>query len=227
MPGGWDWAGGDDLPTPQAERRALNSWRLTVHLDDVIDRALADRAEFKLSEALLCSLHAIAWAGEPGAGEIRTEDVTVGFGGVVVFEPPPWQDVRGHLERAYVDINAKLAAATTSAARATDDSATFDSVIHAAAYALWRLNWIHPFVDGNGRTARAIAYAILCVGFDVVIPGSPTVPELIVRNSYPYRDALRAADVALNQGTENVRQMEGVLLDLVEQQIVSHMRSPP
>jgi len=22
-----------------------------------------------------------------------------------------------------------------------------------AAYALWRLNWIHPFVEGNGRTA--------------------------------------------------------------------------
>ena len=23
------------------------------------------------------------------------------------------------------------------------------------AYALWRLNWVHPFVEGNGRTARA------------------------------------------------------------------------
>ena len=22
-----------------------------------------------------------------------------------------------------------------------------------AAYALWRLNWLHPFVEGNGRTA--------------------------------------------------------------------------
>ena len=27
-----------------------------------------------------------------------------------------------------------------------------------AAYALWRLNWIHPFVEGNGRTARAACY---------------------------------------------------------------------
>lgn len=24
-----------------------------------------------------------------------------------------------------------------------------------AAYGLWRLNWIHPFIEGNGRTARA------------------------------------------------------------------------
>lgn len=26
-----------------------------------------------------------------------------------------------------------------------------------AAYGLWRLNWIHPFIEGNGRTARAAA----------------------------------------------------------------------
>ncbi len=27
-----------------------------------------------------------------------------------------------------------------------------------AAYGLWRLNWIHPFIEGNGRTARATCY---------------------------------------------------------------------
>ena len=26
------------------------------------------------------------------------------------------------------------------------------------AYALWRLNWVHPFIEGNGRTARATCY---------------------------------------------------------------------
>src|SRR5579862_8563826 len=30
-----------------------------------------------------------------------------------------------------------------------------------AAYGLWRLNWIHPFVEGNGRTARAVCYYLL------------------------------------------------------------------
>jgi Fic family protein len=34
-----------------------------------------------------------------------------------------------------------------------------------AAYVLWRLNWIHPFIEGNGRTARAASYYILCVKF--------------------------------------------------------------
>ena len=27
-----------------------------------------------------------------------------------------------------------------------------------AAYGLWRLNWIHPFIEGNGRTARATCW---------------------------------------------------------------------
>lgn len=30
--------------------------------------------------------------------------------------------------------------------------------IHLAAYLMWRLNWIHPFADGNGRTSRIISY---------------------------------------------------------------------
>lgn len=31
------------------------------------------------------------------------------------------------------------------------------------AYALWRLNWIHPFINGNGRTARALCYYVICL----------------------------------------------------------------
>ena len=31
------------------------------------------------------------------------------------------------------------------------------------AYALWRMNWIHPFIEGNGRTARAACYYLMCL----------------------------------------------------------------
>ncbi len=34
-----------------------------------------------------------------------------------------------------------------------------------AAYALWRLNWIHPFIEGNGRTARAACYYLICMKY--------------------------------------------------------------
>src|SRR3569833_2104108 len=32
------------------------------------------------------------------------------------------------------------------------------SAVSLAAFSLWRINWIHPFKNGNGRTARAFAY---------------------------------------------------------------------
>ena len=31
------------------------------------------------------------------------------------------------------------------------------------AYVLWRLNHIHPFINGNGRTARAASYFVICL----------------------------------------------------------------
>ena len=49
------------------------------------------------------------------------------------------------------------------------------------AYALWRLNWIHPFVEGNGRTARAACYYLICMRQGRLLPGRKIVPERIGR----------------------------------------------
>ena len=54
-----------------------------------------------------------------------------------------------------------------------------------AAFALWRLNWIHPFVEGNGRTARASCYYLLCLKNGQLLPGSRIVPERIRENRAP------------------------------------------
>ncbi len=45
-----------------------------------------------------------------------------------------------------------------------NDKSNTESTLHRAAYALWRFNWIHPFRGGNGRTSRALAYMIVCMG---------------------------------------------------------------
>ncbi len=66
--------------------------------------------------------------------------------------------------------------------------------IHLTAYALWRLNWIHPFTDGNGRTARAVAYLVLCIRLGYRLPGTKTIPELIAVDKDPYYAALESAD---------------------------------
>ncbi len=44
-----------------------------------------------------------------------------------------------------------------------------------SAFALWRINHIHPFVNGNGRTARAVCYFILCVKAGGLLPGKTEV----------------------------------------------------
>ena len=82
------------------------------------------------------------------------------------------------------------------------------SALHLAAYALWRLNWIHPFVDGNGRTARAVSYLILCARLGTRLPGKVTIPEQIALNKSPYYKALEDADTHYRVGKNiNVQAM--------------------
>lgn len=88
-----------------------------------------------------------------------------------------------------------------------------------AAYGLWRMNWIHPFVEGNGRTARAVCYFLLCVRSGALLKGKKTVPERIRENRKGYEDALRAADQAWDNGHLDFTDMESYLADLVRAQL--------
>jgi len=88
-----------------------------------------------------------------------------------------------------------------------------------AAYALWRLNWIHPFVEGNGRTARATAYYILCIRSGRLLPGNKIVPERIRENRQPYIQALRSADQAWDNGNLDVSQLESYIAGLLQAQL--------
>lgn len=63
-----------------------------------------------------------------------------------------------------------------------------------AAFVLWKLNAIHPFIQGNGRTARAAAYFVLCLKHRGLLPGKVILPELIKQNRDAYVAALRVAD---------------------------------
>jgi Fic family protein len=92
--------------------------------------------------------------------------------------------------------------------------------IHLAAYTMWRVNWIHPFFGGNGRTARALSYLLLSAKLGFVIPGTKTIPELIVEQRDAYYEALRKADNSWRQGTIDVSAMEELMASLLAQQLV-------
>jgi hypothetical protein len=59
---------------------------------------------------------------------------------------------------------------------------------------MWRLNWVHPFIDGNGRTSRAVSYLVFCARLGYSLPGEQTVPEFIASDRDPYYDALIECD---------------------------------
>jgi len=91
--------------------------------------------------------------------------------------------------------------------------------IHLSAYLMWRINWIHPFFGGNGRTARAVAYLIMCARLGFVLPGTNTIPERIVSDRQPYYDALHQADTSWASGKLDVSQMEQMMSSLLAAQL--------
>jgi Fic family protein len=94
------------------------------------------------------------------------------------------------------------------------------SPTHLSAYALWRLNWIHPFVEGNGRTARATSYLAMCAKHGMWLPGANTIPMQIRLDRKPYYAALSDADEQWKNGkTLDLSTLEQYLDGLLTKQI--------
>ena len=66
--------------------------------------------------------------------------------------------------------------------------------LQLAAYCLWRLNYIHPFINGNGRTSRALCYFVVCVKAGGLLKGEPILPVLIRKERQQYIKLLQSAD---------------------------------
>jgi Fic family protein len=86
---------------------------------------------------------------------------------------------------------------------------------------MWRLNWIHPFTDGNGRTSRALSYALLNIKLGYVLPGSPTILQQIEEDNSHYIEALEFADKAAREGAEDVDEMKRMIRAMLARQLLS------
>jgi len=83
------------------------------------------------------------------------------------------------------------------------------------------VNWVHPFMGGNGRTSRAASYLVMCARLGQKPPGGLTIAEQIVASRFPYYDALDAADKAWGEGRVDVAEMEGLLSGMLATQLLS------
>jgi Fic family protein len=131
----------------------------------------------------------------------------------VIYQAPPPTDVPRLVEEFIEELK-----------RIWDTGDALD----AAAFALWRINWIHPFKNGNGRTARAFSYACLNARLGVILPGTTTVIDQIMMTRNDYEAAIRAADkaAAAQADARDLTQMKGYLDRLLQAQIASIPPSP-
>jgi Fic family protein len=133
------------------------------------------------------NFHAIATL-HPFAGAYRPPGVSVTIG--ESEHVPPTSDQVPALMNGFIDeINSLWESANP---------------IMLAAFALWRLNWVHPFVNGNGRTARAAAYFVVCRKFGIWFETKRILPELIRETRAEYVAALKAVDASAAAGPLNV-----------------------
>lgn len=88
-----------------------------------------------------------------------------------------------------------------------------------AAFVLWRMNHIHPFINGNGRAARAACYLVLCMKLGGWLPGDTILPELIRAHRAEYVLALKAADLSAAAGNLDLSALHALLARLLDQQL--------
>lgn len=141
-------------------------------------------------------------------GEYREGEVHVAMAdGTIVHNPPTAAEVQDQMNQFFIWLGARWPG---------------KDAVYLAALCLWMLNWIHPFKNGNGRTARGFAYACLSLKLGFVLPGSPTVIDLVMQNRDQYQAALKVADIAFEAGGEpDLGAMSSFIGNLLIQQLSS------
>lgn len=180
-----------------------NGFRQYDLIVDVIRYYLEPERPFALRVPLILDLQREAVAGiEVEAGLIRKSAVGISKSR---HAPPSPHLVQAHLTEFCDYIN---------------DNWHEKTAFHLSAYAMWRLNWIHPFTDGNGRTSRALSYALLNIKLGYLLPGSPTIPQQIESDNSHYIDALEMADAVALDGGEDISEMETMIRSMLAKQLL-------
>jgi len=192
-------------PDLLARQEALNGLKQFDVVLQMIETFLdPDRHPFKFRPSHLLHLHRVALMGiSQYAGNFRPSDIEIGGS---LHKPPGAFEVPERIEELCDYVNEKWSE---------------KSPIHLASYVMWKLNWIHPFTDGNGRTSRAASYMILCVRLGYVLPGKRTIPDQIAENKTPYYKALEAADKAWAKGAIELKALKDLLSSMLAEQLVA------
>lgn len=198
--------GGENHLTDQ-ELEISNGNRQYDFLRSIVGASLAVQRPFLSSHIIKAlNFHAITCL-HTNAGEYRPCQVTVG-----AYEPPAHFRVAALMDDFVNVVNRSWESADPVA---------------LAAFVLWRLNNIHPFINGNGRTARASCYFVLCVKLNLWLPGTTILPELLKRERARYVVALQKADASFLSGAGDFSELHVLISELLAEQINSAAPATP
>jgi Fic family protein len=190
-------------PDEKARVEASNALKQFDEVASLLETHLDPERPFKLRPSTVLSIHRVALKGiSTYAGVWRPAGIEIKGS---KHEPPGAHLVPGLIEEMCDYVNDRWGRV---------------SAFHLCAYLLWRLNWIHPFVDGNGRTARAVSYLVLCLKLGYRLPGTNTIPAQIAEDKNPYYKALESADAQAAKGNIDLSIMEGILEGYLAKQLV-------
>ena len=130
-------------PTTKGERMVLNNFRAMREIKTLTNENLSQDLIRHLHETLT---DRAADAGEPGRyrGPDEEDRFGVWSGERRLYKPPPYGEVEAYVEQVCSLINGT-------------DGPYVHPVIKAVVLHFW-IGYVHPFEDGNGRTARALFY---------------------------------------------------------------------
>ena len=187
----------------RAIQEARNGLRQIDAVAEMVESFVERGGPFKLRVSALLHLHRIALDGISSyAGNFRPAGIEIGGS---KHTPPGAHQVPELVEDLCEYVNSNW----------NDQSA-----LHLAAYTLWRLNWIHPFTDGNGRTARATSYLVLCLKIGHPLYGANSVPAQIAQDKSPYYQALELADEADRERRLDVSAIEELISGHLARQLL-------
>lgn len=191
-------------PDALARKESFNTLAQYRAVEQMVESYLDPERPFKMRPSQLLYLHRVALEGITGyAGNWRPAGIEIGDS---KHKPPGAFEVPERIEEMCDYINEKWAV---------------KSALHLSSYVMWRLNWIHPFTDGNGRTSRAASYLVLCIRLGTLLPGKLTIPEQIEQDKGPYYRALEAADEAWEQGRIDLSAMKQLIDSMLAKQLVA------
>jgi Fic family protein len=141
------------IKIPKIQEHLFDETQNIIDACNEISREMMDNPATEITPERICHFNRLVLRGKAHGKEVRPGEVRKQSVGVADYRGAPWQDCEFLLQRLCDWLNKELVP--------DNPDRKFMYALIKAIMAHLYLAWIHPFDDGNGRTARLIEFQLL------------------------------------------------------------------